>query len=179
MSACLRVSAALTAASFAVALAVSSVGCGGGAAPTQPEAPPANTAGTPTPAPEPVATPRITGCGVGKGPGAGQNCPRTGPSFLAAVDTAINSVGKKQPGLFNFSDIRGREGWYVNDIDAYYVAVVKELEEMGYCALVDRGNEIAVKKTNDLSDQYHIMISDRHVRRDDASYRATCTPAWF
>ena len=66
-----------------------------------------------------------------------------------------------------------------HDIDAYYVAVVKELEEMGYCAMVDRGNEIAVKKTNDLSDQYHIMISDRHVRRDDASYRATCAPAWF
>ena len=174
-----RVSAALSAGALLVSLAGFSVSCSSGSAPTQPDAPPANTAGTPTPAPEPTATPRITGCGVGRGPGAGQNCPRTSPSFLAAVDAAINSVGRKQPALFNFSDVRGRDGWYVNDIDAYYIAVVKELEEMGYCAMVDRGNEIAVKKTNDLSDQYHIMISDRHVRRDDASYRATCTPAWF
>jgi len=30
-----------------------------------------------------------------------------------------------------------------------------------------------------LNDQYHIMISDGHIRRGDASYRATCYPAWF
>ena len=178
MSARSRLLPALSGASFALLLAVSSIGCTS-SAPTQPDAPPAAAAGTPTPAPEPTATPRITGCGVGRGPGAGQNCPRTSASFLDAVDAAINSVGKKQPSLFNFYDQRGRDGWYVNDIDAYYIAVVKELEEMGYCAMVDHGNEIAVKKNNDLSDQYHIMISDRHVRRGDASYRATCTPAWF
>jgi hypothetical protein len=175
MSARPRVPAGLLAA-VVVCLAAFSITCGSSApAPTQPEPPPP----APTPTPAAVSTPRITGCGVGKGPGAGQSCPRTSASFLGAVDEAINAVGRKQPGLFDFNDIHGREGWYVRDIDAYYVAVVRELEEMGYCAMVDRGNEIAVKKTNDLSDQYHIMISSRHVRRDDASYRATCAPAWF
>jgi len=46
-------------------------------------------------------------------------------------------------------------------------------------ATVDGGGEIAVKKTNEFNDQYHIMISDGHIRRGDASYRATCYPAWF
>jgi hypothetical protein len=116
---------------------------------------------------------------VGKGPGAGDDCPRTSPSFLGDVDAAINRVVAKHPGLFNLDDIRGRDGFYVNEVDEYYRQVVAELGAAGICARVDGGGEIAVKSDNASNDQYHIMISDRHIRRGDASYRATCYPAWF
>ncbi len=172
MAALSRVALAL----FVPAVLVLSSSCGTTPAPTEPETPAVT---VDTPVPVPTAPPRVTGCGVGRGPGNGRSCPRTSPNFLAAVDQALDAVGRKQPGLFDFNDIRGREGWYVKDIDGFYRAVVRELEEMGYCALVDGGNEIAVKKTNELSEQFHIMLSSRHVRRDDVSYRATCEPAWF
>jgi hypothetical protein len=41
------------------------------------------------------------------------------------------------------------------------------------------GEELAVKKTNDFSDQYDILTFENFIRRDHGSYRATCTPAWF
>jgi hypothetical protein len=38
--------------------------------------------------------------------------------------------------------------------------VVLQLQAQGLCSTVDGGGEIAVKKTSDFNDQYHIMISD-------------------
>jgi hypothetical protein len=121
----------------------------------------------------------LTACGVGRGPGSGDDCPRTSPSFLPQVDAAINRVVAQHPNLFNLDDVRGRDGYYVRDVDAYYRHVVQELGNVGLCAIVDGGGEIGVKSDNTANDQYHIMISDRHIRRGDASYRSTCYPAWF
>jgi hypothetical protein len=136
---------------------------------------------TPTPTPEPTATPRISACGVGPGTGDGReaNCPRQQSNFLFQVNSAIDDVVRKHPRLFNLDDIRGAGGYLVLDVAEYYRQVVLEVQAQGLCATVDGGDEIAVKKTNDFNDQYHIMISDRHIRRGEASYRATCYPAWF
>ena len=49
---------------------------------------------------------------------------------------------------------------------------------MGYCAFYD-GEELAIKNTNDFSEQYDISTSQGYVRQGDGSYRATCWPAWF
>jgi hypothetical protein len=146
---------------------------------------------TPPSNPDPVATPTIApaaapsepppvvaaGCGAGPSEGAA-NCVRLSPAFLEDVDAAINRVVARRPELFNFDDERGRGGYYVKDSDEYYREVVNELQQAGFCAVAD-GGEVAVKVDNSLNDQFHIMISDGHIRRGEASYRATCRPAWF
>jgi hypothetical protein len=66
----------------------------------------------------------------------------------------------------------------VLDPDAYVAGVVQGMGRRGYCALYD-GEELAVKNTNDFSDQFDILTADNRVRSGSESYRATCRPAWF
>ena len=156
------------------------VSCGQNTTPVEPTPSPTPVVvATPTPAPTPVNA-RLA-CGVGRGTGDGQehNCPRSGSHFMPQVDEAINSLVAKSPQYFDLGIQRGAGGYLVKTVDAYYRDVVQELGNMGLCAIVDGGGEIAVKSNNQYSDQYHIMISSGHVRRGDASYRATCVPAWF
>jgi hypothetical protein len=141
-----------------------------------PVVPPA-AAPTPTPVPAHTPTPAPAGCGAGPGT-MNDNCLRLSPAFLEDVDAAINRVVARRPELFNFDDERGRGGFYVNDSDEYYREVVHELRHAGFCAVAD-GGEVAVKVDNSMNDQFHIMISSGHIRRGEASYRATCRPAWF
>jgi hypothetical protein len=135
----------------------------------------------PSPTPAPTATPRISACGVGPGTGDGleEHCPRQESHFLLQVNSAIDEVVRKHPELFDLDDVRGPGGYFVKNVDEYYRQVVSEVQAQELCATVDGGNEIAVKKTNDFNDQYHIMVSDGHIRRGEVSYRATCYPAWF
>jgi hypothetical protein len=162
---------------FVAVLAASACNTGG----------PANrvTMATPAPTPTPAAAPTPvvarTACGVGAGTGGSeQSCPRTSAAFLREVDVAINRVVARHPELFDLDRVHGPGGFFVKDVDEYYRRVVQELGEgAGLCAIVDGGGEIAVKSNNDFSDQYHIMISAGHIRRGVASYRATCSPAWF
>lgn len=131
---------------------------------------------TPTPPPEP---PPALAAGCSAGPGTmNDNCLRLSPAFLEDVDAAINRVVARRPDLFNLDDVRGPGGYYVKNSDVYYQEVVTELRQAGFCAVAD-GGEVAVKVDNTLNDQFHIMVSDGHVRRGEASYRATCRPAWF
>jgi hypothetical protein len=64
------------------------------------------------------------------------------------------------------------------DHQGYTDAVAAEMEKNGYCAFYD-GEELAVKNTNDFSEQYDISTSSGYVRRGEKIYRATCWPAWF
>jgi hypothetical protein len=101
-----------------------------------------------------------------------QVCERTGegPSFLAEVERAIDTLRVQQPQLF--------DGERVLDIDAYYRGVEKLLNTAGRCARYD-GEEIAVKSSNDFSDQYHILLSSGLIRRGSGAFRAACYPAAF
>jgi hypothetical protein len=49
---------------------------------------------------------------------------------------------------------------------------------VGLCADFD-GEEIQVKGSNDLNDQYHLITSNFILRRGESMYRATCFPASF
>jgi hypothetical protein len=140
---------------------------------------PAGAAAAPAPAATPVNAKLACGMGPGIGDGSEASCPRTSANFLPEVDAAINRVVAKRPELFDLGDVRGPGGYFVKNVDEYYRQVVQELGNARLCAMVDGGGEIAVKATNDYNDQYHIMISSGYVRRGDASYRATCEPAWF
>jgi hypothetical protein len=158
------------------ALSLFLVACGG----SSPVASPIPSPSAAPPATVPVAPPSppaALGCGVGPSTGAG-NCIRTSPTFLAEVDAAIDRVVAKHPVVFDRADQLGAGGYRVKDSDAYYALVVEELRIAGFCATAD-GGEVALKNTNSFNDQYHILISSGHIRRGEASYRASCYPSWF
>jgi hypothetical protein len=120
---------------------------------------------TPTPVaatPEPV---EVYGCGLPRGTGLGRSCPRAAPQFMDAVNAAIDKTIEEHPEFFR--DLLANGGAYMDE-------VVENLRRAGYCALND-GEEIAIKNSNDFSEQYDILSSGGHVLR---AYMVTCYPAW-
>src|SRR6185503_15970944 len=100
------------------------------------------------------------------------------PTFLNEVNSAIDQLVQSQPQIFDLNNALGDGGYRVLSPGQYYVGVMRNLQEMGFCANFD-GEEMQVKNSNNFNDQYHIMISSGYVRRGASSYRTTCTPASF
>ena len=151
------------------------IACGG--SPTEPT----TTTGPETPvtsSPPPPAAP-ATGCGItAPGPGNGLDCPREIAHFLTEVDQAIDRVVSHHPEYFDLDDTSGHKEYLVLRPAPFVIGVIRELEGMGLCAAVDT-KELQVKRTNELNDQYHLILSSGHIRRGFPSYRATCSPAAF
>ena len=152
-------------------------------------APTPTPASTPTPNPGPTPTPDPTPTPTPKPPSSGGcNLPPSNPTnpvctddpakLLDYVETAITNVTDKHPQLFDFNDKKCNNCYYVKDIDSYVSYVVKELGKMGLCALWD-GEEIALKESNNYSEQYDIILSSGHIRRGPGCYRGVCRPSWF
>jgi hypothetical protein len=137
--------------------------CGGGDRPTAPAAPTAPPVTGPTPESPvsascerlPLGSPTYT-------------CRDEGAEFLGEVSDAIDALKVEHPAYF-------RDGDYVTNIGAYYVGLIRILDRRGLCAAYD-GEELAVKRTNDYSEQYKVLTSWNQIRR---TYMGTCTPAWF
>jgi len=107
------------------------------------------------------------------------SCGDPAPSYDGEVASAIDEVLKTKPELFDFNDIAPRTDWpAVKDLHAYYQALIDILVAKGYCGRFD-GEEIAVKKTNDFSEQYDVNYKDKYVRTGRGSYRGACYPAAF
>jgi hypothetical protein len=123
--------------------------------------PPTTMAPPATPAP-PV---EVFGCGLPRGTGLGRSCGRDDPQFMDAINTAIDKTIDENPEIFRDLLANGTE---------YMDTVVDNLRKMGFCALND-GEEIAIKNSNDFSEQYDILSSGGNVLR---AYMATCRPAW-
>jgi hypothetical protein len=129
---------------------------------------------TPTPAPPSGST-----CGLGPGNGSGNNCPYERAAFQDAVEQAIDNVIRTNPSIFDMRDNTCPQGCpRVLNSDAYWNAVTREMQRLGYCATND-GEELAVKNTNAWNDQYDIIAGSGYVRRGAGAYRSTCHPAWF
>ena len=154
-----------------------------------PTAPPASPGTSPFPGPAPAATPTPEapppppsgggggGCGL-PSQSPKYSCQRTGGAFLGDVMTAIKRVINTRPNLFDKKDFTCDICFRIKNHDGYTDAVVAEVQKMGYCAFYD-GEELAIKNSNDFSEQYDISTSAGYVRQGDGSYRATCWPAWF
>jgi hypothetical protein len=94
------------------------------------------------------------------------------------VTEALARLAAEHPGLFDLDDRQGPLGYFIKDHAAYYEGVLVHIREQGACAVFD-GEEIAVKMTNEFSDQYKIMTSSGHVQTGPSVYRATCQPPAF
>jgi hypothetical protein len=146
-----------------------------------PTPPPATPAPTPTPTPEPNPEPppaEANGCGAPPNEPPNPVCGLNPPLFLDEVQTAITRTEKKHPAIFDFNNLKCPDCPFVKNIDKYIDYVVAELAAQGLCAYWD-GDEIAVKKTNNRSEQYDPILASGHVRWGDGSYRGDCQPSWF
>lgn len=134
----------------------------------------------PSPAtPEPPPLPPIA-CKLPSRPECGAPGPEAGPwgccsregredNYLEAVEEAIAFTRTDKPSLF--------DGNRIVNTDAYRMAVVTYLRLHGYCAaLGGPEDEIAVKQTNDFSEQYDIIIGDNQI---GAFQAVVCKPARF
>jgi hypothetical protein len=148
-------------------------GCGGS---TPSKATPAPTP-APTATPAPAASPSAFVCPLGpsSNPDALVNpCPVLNPRLADLVGGAIDYTIGHHPELFNLQDLNGGNP-RVLDRQKYHEAVAAAIEAQGGCVLIEK-EELAVKNTNDFSEQWNIYTSAGFVRR---KYVTTCSPAWF
>jgi hypothetical protein len=170
----------------------------GASIPTSPNAPvvvvpvPIPSAAAPAPAPNPTPTPntpapnnptpappaQTQGCGLPPGKGPGDDCPRGQPTFLDEVESALTRTIAEHPEVFDLKDGGPCGNCYrVKDVGAYEKYVVQNLTRQGLCAVA--GEEFGIKNTNNFNDQFDLLTSDLHIRRQGGSYRGTCRPAAF
>jgi hypothetical protein len=93
-------------------------------------------------------------------------------------DRAIAQLQTEEPDIFDFSQCFSELSCRVLDRERYIEGILRQLRGMELCAVFD-GEEVAIKNTNDFSDQYAILSSTGFSRWGIGSYRATCRPAWF
>ena len=106
-------------------------------------------------------------------------CPRESPSFLPAVESALDALVRQEPGLFDLTHTQGCGKCYkVLDERRYTARVAEILNQQGFCSIFD-GEELAVKNSNSFNDQFDIITSGGFIRREGGSYRSTCRPAAF
>jgi len=134
-----------------------------------------------TPAVFPLArrnpAPSAAGCSLP--PSSEVACGRTSPQFFDDVEAAIDQVIKQKPELFDFGQTASGTDWpVVKDMTAYHLAVVNALGPKGYCGKFD-GEEIQLKRSNELSEHYDVNYADRYVRRGTGIFRTSCYPAAF
>jgi hypothetical protein len=99
--------------------------------------------------------------------------------FHGDVAAAIEGLLQSRPDLFDFAETNPGTGWpRVKDMDGYHAAVVSALAAKGYCGFFD-GEEIQVKRTNELTEHYDVNYSDKYIRTGAGIYRGSCYPAAF
>jgi hypothetical protein len=158
---------------------VALVACGGSnpsttpTVPTQPSTTPTTTPSTP-----PVVAQSLCermGDGTYAAP-----CSKGAARFYDQVDGAIDKLIKKQPQLFDMSDVAGPGSYRVLEPDDYYLAMSSTLAESGLCAQMDADKaNLRVKADNAMSEDYQILTTRGFTARGAWIYRNTCTPANF
>lgn len=163
---------------FLAVLCAAALACSG-SSPTQPPpvSPPKEPSPAPTPTPQATPPTGTVSCPLGKGD-VDAFCARDTAAHLGDVDAAIDQLVKERPQLFNLNDPPAPGSYRVLDVEGYFAGVIKNLQAKGFCA-GQIGAELQVKRTNDFSEEYDILLASGHIRRGDRSYLKTCTPAAF
>ena len=134
----------------------------------------------PTPPPPTTTTTTLPAAAQGCGLPASRRdtCRYENSTFVPQINEAIARVQREHPELFDFTQRHDDLSVLVRDVDRYHELVVQAVRDTGRCAIFD-GEEVAVKESNELSDQYDIITFSNFVRWGDGAYAATCRPARF
>jgi hypothetical protein len=130
-------------------------------------------ASTPTPAPPPASG----SCRLPASNPKSPVCTDGSPQLAEEVDAALDTVTERFPELFDFNNTKCGNCYYVKDPHRYITEVIKQLERQGLCT-DGIYEELGIKSSNEFSEQYDIILSSDHMRRD-GSYRGVCRPAIF
>lgn len=137
--------------------------CGGSApGPGAPPPPP-----TPLPVVAPVPQPLSATCDRLPLGSAIHSCRDDTSSYHGDVIEAIATLQSEHPEFF--------EGNIVVNEGAYYAGLIRNLDRRNLCAAFD-GEELAVKGSNDFSEQFKVLTSWGEIRR---LFVGTCYPAVF
>ena len=134
---------------------------------------------TPTPSPTATATatpsitpipptPPVYACQLPASDGVCEDKPKSAPLYQEAVWDAQNQVAIA-------GKLIGQDGIIPDEV-AYTAEVARLLLVAGYCSTNGLADEVWVKKTNDFSEHYDIVRSDRVVIN---LYAARCAKAKF
>ncbi len=147
------------------------------AAPTPTPAPAPASTPAPTSTPEPPPPPASGSCHLPPSNPASPVCTDGSPQLYAEVDAALDAVTERYPELVDFNDTRCGNCYYVKDPRRYIDEVIKQLDRQRLCT-DGVYEELGIKSSNEFSEQYDIILSSNHMRRD-GSYRGVCWPAIF
>jgi hypothetical protein len=129
--------------------------------------------------PLPSASPLSAVCRYGTGTLEGE-CRRLADQVLVAdVNAAIDRLAEHHPEYFDPTNTAGHGEWRVLQPHAYLGGLVDELRTAGFCAETDQSSIVSVKSSNDLSEDYNVLLPTDHVQRGNRLYAQTCRPASF
>jgi len=154
--------------------------CGGGGGSPSSSTPPSTPPVQSNPTPPPVGAI----CSLGKG-SVVTECTRGKTStLLADVNTAIELLAQQnQKAIDPKNEASPGSGQYrILDPKALIDGVVNNLRTAGLCAQADYDyplERINVKSSNDVSEDFSLVLSTGYVRRGQGSYRQSCSPSAF
>jgi hypothetical protein len=165
-----------------VLTAVFALSCGGGGSPSSPT-PPSTLPAQPTPPPTGGGGVGAS-CPLGKGTVVTQCARGKTPTLLNDVSTAIELLAQQNPKVLNVNDqaIPGSGQYRILDQRGLIEGVAANLRAAGFCAQADYDyplEVINVKNSQDVSEDYDLVLSSGYVRRGAGSYRQSCSPAAF
>jgi hypothetical protein len=129
--------------------------------------------------PLPSASPASAVCPYGTGTLEGE-CRRLADEVhVADVNAAIDRLAQHHPEYFDLTNTAGPGEWRVLQPHAYLGGLVDELRTAGLCAETDQSSIVSVKGSNDLSEDYNVLLPTDHVQRGNPLYAQTCRPASF
>jgi hypothetical protein len=146
-------------------------------APTPTVAPTAAPAPAPAPAPTP-APPASSSCSLPASNPSKLTCAKTSPQLLNKLEKAITAATQARPEYFDLNDKKCDNCYRVKNEAGYFAEVQRQLAAQGACSEVG-ADEIDIKASNDLSEQYDILLASGYIRRGEGAYLYGCNPADF
>jgi hypothetical protein len=132
------------------------------------------------PSPAPSLPPISNGsCPIGRGDVDAISA-KAPSQFVSQVEAVVAQLVHDRPTLFNLERQSGEGQFYVNDSDLLNAEVVQRLQALGLCAYFDFTRQLVQVKTSDSSSEDFQVVSEKSfLRRGEAGYLATWSPAAF
>jgi hypothetical protein len=133
---------------------------------------------TPTPAPTNPGGPTTSSCSLPASNPSNPSCTKTSPQLLNKLEKAITAATQVHPEYFNLNDKKCDNCYKVKNEAGYFAEVQRQLGAQGVCSRAE-ADEIDIKASNSLSEQYDILLASGYIRRGEGAYLYGCSPADF